>query len=222
MAGEESDLGQPPSSRVTDRDLLWVESVSERLLGSAAPRAWERAFFRPEESEPAVAKPERPPVAASPPAPASPPSPAPAAPAFTSPPVPTYFAEGDADWRHDLAPEFPDDLDAGDVPGAEAEAETVESEPELVIDLTEPVRPQPPASASTGRIDEEILGLALGSGDTVLASVVILLLEDRSRDRQRVATLETALRALIEQVDRIDGPDHELAVTARLLRRVVE
>jgi hypothetical protein len=251
VAGEERDVDQPPTSRVTDRDLLWVESVSERLLGHAAPRAWERAFFRPEPTgqpeypgqrpeAPAALEPrpeavraesrpmstpryEARPEAVPPLDQQVAPGPAPTTPEFpVSPPadlgpmpVPAYFTEGDADWRHDLEPEFPDD-------GEDDVAADVE-EPDLVIDLTEPLRPQPPEVPSLPvRIDDEMLRLALRSGDTVLANAVLILLEDRSRDRQHIATLETALRALIEQVDRIDGPDHELAVTARLLRRVVD
>jgi hypothetical protein len=199
VSGEERDLEQTATTRVTDRDLLWVESVSERLLGHSAPRAWERAFFRPETSAEDGSS-------------------------VTEDRVSAYFAEGDADWRQDLEPEFSkDDLDDDQVGEVAEPGPAPQREPDLVIDLTQPVRPQPPEPPpAPGRIDDEILRLALASGDTVLATAVLLLLEDRSRDRQRLATLETALRALIEQVDRIDGPDPELAVTARLLRRVVE
>src|ERR1700710_1838032 len=37
------DSGPRPERR--DRELLWVESVSERLLGGQAPRPWERVYF---------------------------------------------------------------------------------------------------------------------------------------------------------------------------------
>jgi hypothetical protein len=37
------DGGGRPERR--DRELLWVESVSERLLGGQAPRPWERVYF---------------------------------------------------------------------------------------------------------------------------------------------------------------------------------
>jgi hypothetical protein len=37
------DVGPRPERR--ERELLWVESVSERLLGGQAPRPWERVYF---------------------------------------------------------------------------------------------------------------------------------------------------------------------------------
>lgn len=223
MAGEDGDLGQPASSRVTDRDLLWVESVSERLLGHSAPRAWEKAFFQPEPEAPRADEALHVTQDGDDAPSFSVPTGRPDSSVFGDVLRPSYFTEGDADWRHDLGPEFPDDPDVDD------DLDDLEGPPEeprpddVVIDLTEPARPQPPTPpAAPGRIDDEIMRLALGSGDTVLAGAVLLLLEDRARDRQRISTLETALRALVEQVDRIDGPDHDLAVTARLLRRVVE
>jgi len=260
VAGEERDEAQPPASRVADRDLLWVESVSERLLGQAAPRAWERAFFRPEATEqpqypgqrppaqPSVqppVQPVAPPASGShtptPPAqpasrPAPPVPPAPPAAGVTPPPAApsrvsswpppsmssetpvTYLAEGDAEWRQDLEPEFPE----GDEEDAD-QAERNDEAPDVVIDITDKAQAeQPQVAVRPDRIDDQMLRLALRSGDTTLASAVLLLLEERSHDRQYIATLETALRALIAQVDRIDAPDHELAVTARLLRRFVD
>jgi hypothetical protein len=254
---------------VTDRDLLWVESVSERLLGTSAPRAWERAFFQTDDEDDRLDAPTAPPAAPVAPAPPEQPyAPAPEraskpeyipgvpdAPArehvraplrYTDEPVDSpsypgpgasyetaarYFSEGDADWRHDLGPEFPDDGEDEAGPGDAAVDDADESadelgdedtEADLVIDLTQPVRPEPPDAGRGGSdVDDEILRLALVSGDTVLATAVLRLLEDRARDRQRIATLVTTLGALVEVVDRIGAPDHELAVTARLLRRVV-
>ena len=262
MVGEERDGEQPPPRRVTDRDLLWVESVSERLLGTSAPRAWERAFFQTDDEDDRLDTPTAPspPVAPAPPEQSYAPAPeyvpeqqyvpgVPDAPARDHVPAPLrytdgeptgspsypgpgasyeavarYFSEGDADWRHDLGPEFPDEEGDDEVLPAEDADESADEdgEPDLVIDLTQPVRPEPPDGVRAGPgVDDEILRLALVSGDTVLATAVLQLLEDRARDRQRIATLVTTLGALVEVVDRIDAPDHELAVTARLLRRVV-
>lgn len=46
-----SDSSPAPS----DPDLLWVESVTERLLGSGSPRPWERAFFGEQDDPPGQA-----------------------------------------------------------------------------------------------------------------------------------------------------------------------
>ena len=64
---------------------------------------------------------------------------------------------------------------------------------------TTPVTPEPEPAAETESLDDVALRLALRSNDPELAGVVATLLSERTRDRERLGRLETALRVLIGQ-----------------------
>lgn len=88
-AAEQDLIEDTPAEQVPD--LLWVESVSERLLGGAAgPRPWEETFFAPDEDvrHARPAAPSRDDLAGRP-----------------GPNRPV--SEGDGDWTHEPAPGDP-------------------------------------------------------------------------------------------------------------------
>lgn len=188
------DDGGRPERR--ERELLWVESVSERLLGGQAPRPWERVYFDRDTDEAPGEQPEvtdehtvdSGPVAAQPTMDgraASAPEPAERVDTPRSEHQPEQVDHGSA---HPSGEEssvtFPTSNETS-APAAESQAR--------VFDLT---------GGDAGPSDDEILSAALVSGNAALAAAVVDLLDSRARDRARVASLERALRVLLTQVER--------------------
>jgi hypothetical protein len=161
--------------------LLWVESVSERLLGVQEPRPWERVYFDPDavhNTAESAAGDEA-----------------------SGNEVPSNEAPNDEANDHPIIP--------GEDPSVTIPTTTAEghfspgSQPReapsapRVLDLT--------GSAATPRIeatDDDILHAALVSGNAGLAGAVVELLDGRARDQARIASLERALRVLLAEVGR--------------------
>lgn len=184
-----------------DRELLWVESVSERLLGGQAPRPWERVYFDrdadhapdadhvPDEADHVPDSDEA---------------------EAQSDDAEDGSASGSGEDSSVTSPTtYPTTSEAA------AGATTAEQTGEA------PSTPQVLDLSVTAPSDDEILSAALQSGDAALAGAVVDLLDSRARDKARVASLERALRVLLTQVERNPAATASGASLAAVLHRVL-
>jgi hypothetical protein len=185
---------------VPDRELLWAASVSERMLGSGAPRPWERTYFGDDDRDEADRD----------------------------------EADRDADGDRDADdPEAggrqPRDQDKRDWSARRRPVD--ESGPEVTH--PEPAQPQQQAQPTQAREqqaqaqphatpapvpqqpEQEVLGLALGARDPALAAAVLRLLAEQGADRARIATLQAALRAVLDHLERIGEGTTPTAIVVR-------
>lgn len=239
----------PHSERPADRELLWVESVSERLLGGQPARPWERVYFDREDEPPAA---ERPPQSPAEPTPGPTPEPPPTAPAPGPGADSTESATPPPSAPH-TAPETPVvSVTTTTVPPAPAAERTPPTTSAPTTEGDHPAMTQPATSeasatgaattvADASRVldltdtagdratavptEDGILHTALLSGDASFAGAVIDLLDSRVRDRARIASLERTLRVLLTEVERspeaLTGSSPAGASLAAVLRRVL-
>ncbi len=193
---DDEGASEARSDRPGERALLWVESVSERLLGGQGPRPWERVYFDRDSdsvSEGSVA-PE-----AAPSAPPAGPSEAPPVSSSQQPQVPTGQPT-----HHDTREGTSVTVPASTF--AEQPAPFTELGSPHIVDLTaadaSPASLPPETAPSAGSQEEELLRSALRSGDAGLAGAVIDLLDSGARDRARLDSLERALRVLLYEIER--------------------
>jgi hypothetical protein len=214
------DRSQDPAARPErpERELLWVESVSERLLGVQEPRPWERVYFDPDAAHSDAGQTADDPVGAS-------------GETESAEPAETIEAENieqveeplDHPMAHDEHAITPGEDPSVTIPTTTAEgyppsASLTDSPPApRVVDLTG----ADSAARSFGPTDDDILHAALVSGNAGLAGAVVELLDSRARDQARIASLERALRVLLVEVGRSadgGGSQSGSSITAVLQR----